>query len=127
MKTRAQKKRDERLHPYQRTRSQIKQKATKTRTFLITEKDGESGWVSTAETPNKAIDFFQTEVSNSSEKFTLKGSVDWNQYIDIESTMDQNTDRPCYMSKFKLNQKDYYVELLTKPNGKVGWIPTNFS
>ena len=127
MKTRAQKKKEER--PYQRrTRVQLKKEANvKGRIFLITEKDGESGWVSTAETPDKAVDLFQAEVTNTTEIFTLKGSVDWNQYMDIEKTMVQTNDRPCYMSKFKLNQKDYYVELLTKPNSSVGWIPTNFS
>ena len=128
MKTRSQKKREERLHPYQRANKvQTKKKSIKTRIFLITEKDGDSGWVSTADTPDKAVDLFQVEVTNTAENFTLKGSVNWDQYIDIENTMVQNTDRPCYMSKFKLNQKDYYVELLTKPNCKVGWIPTNFS
>ena len=127
MKTRSQKKREERLHPYQRAKVQTKKKSIKTRIFLITEKDGDSGWVSTADTPDKAVDLFQVEVTNTAENFTLKGSVNWDQYIDIENTMVQNTDRPCYMSKFKLNQKDYYVELLTKPNCKVGWIPTNFS
>lgn len=120
MKTRAQRKKENNSHPYKR-----KSVTTKSRIFLITEKNGDSGWVSNAVTPDAAVTSFQTEVTNTKGSCTLKGSIKWIEYTDIENTM-PSTDRPCYMSMFKLNQKDYYIELLTKPNSKVGWIPTSF-
>ena len=123
MKTRAQRKKEEPQHPYKRKTNPSPK--LNSRIFLITEKDGNTGWVSNSKTPEEAVESFKDEIVNSKCNYTLKSSINWADYTEIENTMPES-DRPCYMSMFKLNQKDYYVELLTKPNCKVGWIPTNF-
>lgn len=141
MKTRSSESRKRRATPYERPepkRQKITPEDIDTHGLFVfaihKNEEHAEGWVVQSTSPQEAVAYFHHIILKGKGEVCLDINLipNWEQYPKLHSRIKRNQPLiSMYMSKFHCSGpgsgSEYYIELLTRPDQRVGWIPAQFN